>query len=107
MRPANQEAVDCTVENADKLPGELRGSEAVCGPIVRAVTSKADLNGKAVSLRVVVDSPYKVTVTATVNGTALPEQKLASSDRALTNASIERLGNAVAEQVANFGAGRR
>ena len=107
MRPASHQAVNCTVENADKLPDALRGSDAVCGPIVRAVKSQADLSGKAVAVRVVVNSAYKATVTATVNGTALPEQKLASSDRAITDAALERLGNAVAAQVANFGAGAR
>jgi hypothetical protein len=107
MSPADKPAVNCTVENLEKLPAGLRQQEAVCGPLGRAVeaaAAKAALAPGAVTLRVVVDSQYKLAATATVNGTALPEQKLGSSDRPLTTGSIEMLASAVAAQLAEFGA---
>ena len=103
MRPAAQTAVECTVENADKLPAELRQAEAVCGPIRRAVQEVAASRPALapISVRVVVESAYKIAVTAGVNGVALPVQKLGSADRPLTVKSMERLASAVAAQLAS------
>ena len=107
MRPADRQAVDCTVENADRLPAELRGADAICGPISRAAAANAASGAPSVTIRVVVDSPYKLSVTAMVNGTALPEQKLASADRTLTPEAIERLASTIAGEIASFAAQRR
>ncbi len=110
MRPADKSSVSCTVQNLEKLPADLRHQESICGPLVSAAQTaagKAALASNAVTLRVVVDSPYKLAATAIVNGTALPEQKLASADRPLTSGSIEMLAGALASQLADFGAKQR
>lgn len=110
MQPSEGSSLKCTVEGAAKLPAELGSDEAICAPIARAVQDAAKGAGlapAAVSVRVRVLSADTLEATTMVNGTALPAQKLRSSDRAVTRGSIERFAGAVARQLAEFAAARR
>lgn len=110
MQPAASQDIRCTVEQADRLPPELRQDGAICGPLGRAVAAAAAQAGvprESVAVKVKALSPYLLAVTVSVDGADLPEQKLGSSDRALTTASIDRLGIGLARQLTEFAAARR
>ena len=104
MSPGQDQAWTCTVENAAKLPAEAGDAESVCAAMKEAAVAAAGpslLNSGAVSVRVTVESQHKLSAVAIVGGRALPEQKLAISDRVLSPGSIEMLARAVANQLAN------
>lgn len=109
MRASDSQSVECSVQDADRLPGDLRREGAVCGPLGRAVASaalEAKLPPEAVNVHVTVLAPHLISARLTVDGTALPEQKLGSSNRPLNTRSIDMLAGALAGQVAEFGASR-
>ena len=110
MQSGNSRDIACVVEQSDKLPPDLRLDGAVCGPIGRAVGAAAVQAGiarEAVTVKARAVSPYLMAVTVNVDGVDLPEQKLGSSDRALTTASIDRFAAGLARQVTEFAASRR
>lgn len=110
MQPRETQSVNCAVEGADKLPPELREDGAVCGPLVRAAqaaAAEANIDAGALSLKVRALAPHLLSATVTVDGVALPEQKLGASDRPLNPRSIDMLARALAGQLAEYGASRR
>lgn len=110
MQPEEKQSVRCSVEDSGKLPPELRAAGAICDPIERAVHAAAANSSLAldsVSVKVKVVTPYLLAVSMTVEGQDLPEQKLGSSDRALTRGSIERLAAGVARRLGDYAAARR
>lgn len=110
MRPADSKTIACSIENGDKLPPALRADGAVCGPITRSTLAAAEQSGissQAVAIKVKAVTPYLLAVTLSVDGATLPEQKLGSSDRALTPSAIDRLAAGLARQLTIFAATRR
>ena len=107
MAQTSAQAVNCTVQNAEKLPPALGGEAAVCSIIDRLVlpsVRSAGLSPSSVSVSVNVKSQSLVSAVAVVNGSAMAEQNVASSDRALGASAIEMLGKAIATQIAKIGA---
>ena len=96
-------AVHCEVIGADKLPAEAGGSDALCAAIVEAAAAQGVGSNAHVAIRVL--SPSGVAAVATTaDGKALPEQRMASSDRPLTQGAFERFAIAIAAQLAGAGA---
>jgi hypothetical protein len=91
--------VDCRVVGGGKLPAETGGADAVCKAISLAAGKVAPGRRFSVEVKVLGRSALAATVT-TADGSILPEQKMASSDRSLTRGSIERFARALAGAVA-------
>lgn len=99
MSPEVPFGITCRVVEGAKLPAESGGADALCAAIEAAVSAQAPRARASVEVRVLSESMLVAKVT-TSDGTALPEQKFASSDRALTQNSFERFGNAIAAALA-------
>lgn len=102
--------IRCTVEGQAKLAAGLRGDNALCGPLTRALAgsaAKAGVAGRRVALKLRATSPYRLGVTMLVDGVALPERKLTSADRPIGPDSINRLATSLANQLAEHLARRR
>lgn len=92
----------CRIVGADKLPAESGGAEALCAALEQALSSASPGAGYSVEVRVL--SPHSLAATVrTADGRALPEQKMAVSDRTLTKGSIERFARAVGAALAKAG----
>ncbi len=97
MKPQASDAIRCSVIGAEKLPAELGGAEAVCQAIREAA---APALGASVVVQVI--NPHMLAATATTtDGRALPEQRVATSDRTLNAGSLGMLAKALADQLAN------
>lgn len=91
--------VDCRIVGGDKLPADSGGPDALCAAIRQAAAEQVPGRRFTVEVRVLGRSALAATVT-TADGTRLPEQKMAISDRGLTEGSLERFANALAGEVA-------
>ncbi|QNM83784.1 hypothetical protein H8M03_05540 [Sphingomonas sabuli] len=95
-------AIRCTVENAGKLPADLGGSAGVCAAIERALAPKvaeAGVDASSVTIALAVKSPHQMSAVATVDGRALPQQNVGTTDRPLTAGAIKMLAAALADQI--------
>lgn len=92
---ANPSARHCRVLAAEKLGAGSGGADAICAQIERALNAAVPDARYQVDVRVV--SPARLSATGTINGRALPEQNLASSDRDLTPAAIGRFARSIGE----------
>ena len=99
---ATPSAGQCSVSSAGKLPPAAGGAEAICAAIEKAVASAAPGADYRVEVRVLSPSSLAATI-RTGDGRALPEQKMAVSDAALTKVSIERFARALGAQLASAG----
>lgn len=99
MNSPSSQLVDCRVVDGDRLPAETGGPEALCAAIKRAATAEAPARKFSVEVRVLGSSSLAATLT-TADGTVLPEQKFAISDRRLTKGSLERFAKALVGEVA-------
>jgi len=100
---APADAVHCSVEFAGKLPAGLT-ENAVCEAIRQTAApalESARLAPASLSVKVRVESDSKVVATATLAGKALPEHRVAISDRALNVSAIQMLARAIAAEVAS------
>lgn len=88
----------CRVENAEKLPPESGGEQALCRAI-RNAASVRGVAGYSVEVRVLGPSTLAASI-ITAAGQRLPEQKYASSDRPLSSGSFERFARVLADQLA-------
>lgn len=86
----------CRVIDAEKLPGESGGSEALCTAIAQAAQSAGLANGFAVEVRVLSPSML-VAVVITPSGRRLPEQRLVTADRELRTSSFERFARTLVQ----------
>jgi hypothetical protein len=89
----------CQVTNGAKLPAASGGSAALCAAIQQA----AEARGKhgTFTVRVSVGPRSRLTAYVTLaDGRSLPPLHLASMDRAIGKATLERFGAAVADHVA-------
>ena len=99
MNSPTPQLVDCRVVGGDKLPADSGGSEALCKAIAEAAAEQAPGRRFTVDVQVLGRSALKATVTNS-DGTKLPEQKMAISDRGLTRGSLERFAKAIVGEVA-------
>jgi hypothetical protein len=105
MTSVDPASVQCSVKDVGKLPAGLSAS-SVCATIREAVApalASAGVTGGELSVQVTVHSDSKVTAAATLAGKALPEQRVATSDRALNANAIAMLGRAIAAEIAADG----
>lgn len=99
MNSPSPQLIDCRVVGANKLPADSGGSEALCKAIAEAAAEQAPGRRFSVEVRVLGPSALSAIVTNS-NGTRLPEQKMAISDRGLTRGSLERFAKALAGEMA-------
>ena len=99
MNSPSAQLVNCQVLGGDKLPADSGGSDALCRAIAEAAAEQAPGRRFSVEVHVLGRSALAATVT-TAEGTKLPEQKMAISDRGLTKGSLERFAKALAGAVA-------
>lgn len=102
MNMSQQDAVQCSVAHAEKLPSNLSES-AICAAIGQAaapVLDRASLAHEALAVRVSVESDSKLVASATLAGKPLPEQRVATSDRALNAGAVAMLARAIAAEIA-------
>lgn len=85
--------VSCEVIDAGKLAPEAGGAEAICGAIRQATAEEGLGEGLAVRVRVL--SPTMLAAVVTMGGRTLPEQTLASADRALGKSAFERFARSL------------
>lgn len=99
MNSSTPQLVDCRIVGGDSLPADSGGSDALCAAIREAAAEQAP--GRPFSVVVTVKGPSMLAATVTTaDGTRLPEQKMAVSDRQLTRGSLERFARALAGEVA-------
>lgn len=89
----------CQVIGGDKLPAEIGGARQICAAIEAAAASRAPEAGYSVEVRVLSDYMLSARVRM-ADGRALPEQKLAVSDRKLNRRSIDRFAITIGEAIA-------
>ena len=99
MTSPSPQLVDCRIVGSDKLPADSGGSEALCRAIKQAAAEQAPGKSFSVEVQVLGRSALAATVTR-ADGTKLPEQKMAISDRGLTRGSLERFAKALAGEMA-------
>lgn len=98
MNSAPLQSIECRVVGGDKLPAEAGGSGQLCAAIERAAAQSPALRF-SVEVHVLGESSLAATL-ITANGTVLPVQKFAVSDRALNPDSIERFASSLVSTVA-------
>lgn len=99
MNSVSAKAVRCAVEGEQKLPPEIGGKAAVCAAIAGAAMpelERAGISPQSVAVTVTVRSPHFISAVASVDGRALPEQKVGTSDRPLNALAVRMLADAVA-----------
>lgn len=102
MNSTSETRLACSVAGASELPAQIGGADGVCAAIERAVVPALRDSGiasSAVAIAVQVKSASRVSAVATLNGSALPEQNVASSDRTLNAGSIDMLARGLAAQL--------
>jgi hypothetical protein len=102
MTTSSSERLNCTVEGTSNLPNSLGGQPGICAIIENAVSSAIARGGiplSAISVAVEVKSQSRMSAVVTFNGKALPEQDVASSDRALNAVAVKMLANALAAEI--------
>lgn len=99
MNSPSPQQVDCRVIGGDKLPAEIGGPDALCAAIARAAASEASASRFSVEVRVLTGSSLAATL-KTADGTTLPEQRFAISDRTLTKGSLDRFAKSLVSAVA-------
>jgi len=96
-------AVHCSVDQAGKLPSGLTAS-GVCATIRRVVApslEQAGFTASALSVKIIVESETKLVAATTLAGKALPEHRVAISDRTLNARAVDMLAQAIAAEVAS------
>ncbi len=88
----------CIVEGGIKLPAETGGTAGLCTAIMTAAAEQSGGLPASVEVRVLSASSLSAIVKL-ADGTVLPEQKMAVSDRELTRGSIERFAAAIAAEI--------
>ena len=101
MSAPQLEAARCRVVGGDKLPQETGGAYALCLAIKEAVAARAPKLQYSAAVRVLSTSSLAATIKL-ADGRTLPEQRMATMDRALTKASIERFAQALASEMAKM-----
>lgn len=101
MNMSQQDAVQCSVARAEKLPSGISES-IICAAIGQAAApllDQAGLSHGSLSVRVSVESDSKLVATATLAGKPLAEQRVATSDRPLNAGAVAMLARAVAAEI--------
>jgi hypothetical protein len=101
MSTPQLEAARCHVVGGDRLPRETGGADALCRAIKEAVAARAPKLQYIAAVRVLSASSLAATIKF-ADGRTLPEQRMATMDRALTKASIERFAQALAAEMAKI-----
>ena len=102
MTATSGASIRCAVAGAENLPAELGGEQGVCAAIAVAAApalGKANIAPYAVSVAVTVKSESRISAVPSVNGKALTEQNVATSDRALNANAIRMLADAIASAI--------
>ncbi len=105
MTPTSDQSICCAVVGAEKLPAGLGGESAVCAAITAAAAPALRQSGvspSAVTITVQVKSNSWISALPEVNGKALYELKVASSDSSLNSRSIDMLATAVAAELSKL-----
>lgn len=97
MNSPSLQPVECRVIGGDKLPADLGGPDALCAAITRAAAAFS-ASQFSVEVRVLGRSSLAATI-KTADGTTLPEQRFAISDRSLTKGSVDRFAKALVDAV--------
>lgn len=100
MNSPSPQLVECRVVGGEKLPAETGGPDALCAAIMRAAEAQVPARKFRVEVRVLTAASLAATLT-TADGTILPEQKFAISDRSLTKGSLDRFANSLVGKVAS------
>ena len=106
MTSTSPQAISCSVEGKDKLPPEIGGEEGICTAIGSAALpalQSAGIAPASFAVAVSVTSEHGMSATASVNGRALPEQKVGISDRPLNARAVQMLAAAVAGELEKLG----
>lgn len=104
MNSVSTHGLRCAVEGEEKLPAEIGGEPAVCAAIAGAALPALERAGIApgsLAVRVKVASPYLMSAVASIDGRALPEQKVGISDRPLNARAVQMLADALAGELAS------
>jgi len=88
----------CQVVGAGLLPADSGGADAICAAIDAAAAEQAPGTSFTVEVRVLSASSLAAIVRLG-DGRALPEQKMAVSDRNLDRGSIDRFADAIAAEI--------
>jgi hypothetical protein len=97
--PPQQAAAQCRVTDAEKLPPEAGGADALCEIIRQGVAAQAP--GIAYSVDVQILSPSMLAARVTLaDGRTLPEQRHATMDRNLNQSSLQRFANSLGAELA-------
>ena len=102
MSPPQQRETGCRVVGGAKLPAGLGGEQGICAAIAEAVAAEAPRKPASIEVRVLSASALAARI-RTADGRDLPEQRMATMDRTLTKASIQRFAKAIAGQLAKSG----
>lgn len=101
MKTSSSEPL-CRVVGGNKLPAGSGGEQGVCAAVEQAVAAEAPQTGASIEVRVLSASSLAATIT-TADGRTLPEQRMATMDRTLTEASIQRFARTIAAELAKAG----
>lgn len=102
MSAAPPHKLNCEVDGSAKLPAASGGEAGVC-EVIGAALANRSLEAHAVLVKVHERGRFAVTVTR-ADGTVLPELNFAQSDRAITQSTLARLAQAVANHLAQANA---
>ena len=91
--------VQCQVVDGAKLPASTGGAKALCEAVTAAVESHAPGQGYRVEIQVLGASRLAASVMSK-DGRKIAEQKMASSDRELTDKSFTRFADALVAELA-------
>jgi hypothetical protein len=106
MNSTSETSFACSVVGASELPAQIGGEQGVCSAIQRTVAPalhQAGISPSAVAIAVQVKSSSRISAVATLNGSALPEQNVAISDRTLNAGAIDMLARGLARQLTASG----
>jgi len=104
MTQSTDRSDHCRVIGGAKLPAEIGGEQQICAAIEAAAKTRAPGIDYSVELRVLSDHMLAARVRM-ADGSWLPEQKMAVSDRKLNRRSIDRFAMAIAEAISRARSG--
>ena len=102
MTAADQGAA-CQVIDGAKLPASTGGEDALCKAVTAAVDAHAPGQGYRVEIQVLGPSRLAASVLSK-DGRKIAEQKMASSDRELTDKSFSRFADAIVAEISKSAA---
>lgn len=96
---AVDQGAQCQVINGQKLPASTGGANALCEAVTAAIEAHAPGQGYRVEIEVLGSSRLAASIMSK-DGRKVAEQKMASSDRDLTDRSFGRFADAIVAELA-------